>query len=115
MSEVIIVGNCWEALVKITKKALRSVTYDRPIYEKSFVTFLIKVESTLNSRPLTHVSNDIIDFNVITPNHCLICRANFNSPGLKPDVKNLHNHMAWKSVQALTCFVGDFYENTYQH
>ena len=85
------VGGAWEALVKITKKALRSVTHDRPVYEESLVTFLTEVESTLNSRPLTPVSYDINNFNVVTPNHFLISRANFNSAELRP----------WRSVQAL--------------
>ena len=50
------IEGAWEAPVKITKKALRSFTYDRPVYEESLETFLAEVESTLNSRPLTLVS-----------------------------------------------------------
>lgn len=46
-------GGAREALVKITKKAVRAVTHYRIVYEESLVIFLTEVESTLNSRPLT--------------------------------------------------------------
>ena len=43
----------WESIVKLTKRALRIVTYDAPMYEGSLSTFITEIESVLNSRPLT--------------------------------------------------------------
>ena len=54
-------GGAWEIMVKLTKRALKSVTNDRPMYEEVLRTFLVKVESTLNSRPLTSISDDYND------------------------------------------------------
>ena len=46
-------GGAWESIVKLTKRALRIVTHDRPMYEDSLLTFITEIESVLNSRPLT--------------------------------------------------------------
>ena len=51
-------GGSWESIVKITKKCLKFITKDRPIYEDALVTFSAEVENTLNSRPLTSLSDD---------------------------------------------------------
>ena len=42
------------------------------------------------------MSHDIKNVGVITPNHFLISRANFHSPGNKPDLKNLHSRRRWE-------------------
>ena len=46
-------GGAWESIVKLTKRALRIVTHDRPMCEDSLLTFITEIESVLNSRPLT--------------------------------------------------------------
>ena len=45
-------GGALEIMVKLTKRALKTVTNDRPMQEEVLKTFLIEVESTLNGRPL---------------------------------------------------------------
>ena len=69
-------GGAWESVAKLTKKALRIVTYDRPMYEDSLSTFIAEIESVLNlnSRPLTSVTDDPNDYNVLTPNHFILGR-----------------------------------------
>ena len=42
-------GGAWESIVKLTKRALRIVTHDRPMYEGSLSTFITEIESVLNS------------------------------------------------------------------
>ena len=54
-------GGAWEIMVKPIKHTLKTVTNDRPIYEEVLRTFLVEVESTLNSRPLTSISEDYND------------------------------------------------------
>ena len=44
-------GSAWESTVKLTKKALRIVTHDRPMYEDSLLAFITETESVLNSWP----------------------------------------------------------------
>ena len=67
-------GGAWESIVKLTKKALRIVTHDRPIYKDSLSTFITEIESVLNSRPSTSVIDDPNDYNVLTPNHFTLGR-----------------------------------------
>ena len=42
-------GVAWEIMVKLTKRALITVTNDRPMYEEVLRTFPVEVESTLTS------------------------------------------------------------------
>ena len=51
----------WESLMKITKKALKSVKNNRPIREDQLITTLVQIEGTINSRPLTYLSDDTDD------------------------------------------------------
>ena len=61
-----------EAMVKLTKKALKAIVKDRLFTEEPLSTFLTEVESIINSRPLTPASDDIDDLEPITPNHLLL-------------------------------------------
>ena len=67
-------GGTWESVVKLTKKALRIVTHDRPMYEDSLSTFITEIESVLNSQSLTSVIDDPNDYNVLKPNHFTLGR-----------------------------------------
>jgi len=95
-------GGAWESLVKLTKRALKTVTKNRPVYEENLITFLTEVEATLNSRPLTSLSDDSNDFNVITPNNFIIGKnSSVFSSG--DDVKeNYSCRQRWRAVQTLT-------------
>ena len=67
-------GRCLRINCQIHKKALRIVTHDRPMYEDSISTFITEIESVLNSRPLTSVTHDPNDYNVLIPNHFILGR-----------------------------------------
>ena len=54
--------------------ALRIVTHDRPVYEGFLSTFITEIESVLNSRHLTSVTDDPNESNVLTPNHFILRR-----------------------------------------
>ena len=62
-----------EAMVKKTKKELKSVVRDQVFAVEALSAFLTEVESIINSRPLTAASDDINDLELITPYHLLIC------------------------------------------
>ncbi|GFW25746.1 uncharacterized protein TNCV_1310071 [Trichonephila clavipes] len=65
-------GGLWEAGIKSVKYHLkRALGRSRLTYEE-FETVIIQVEGILNSRPLTPISNDIDNFEVLTPAHFLI-------------------------------------------
>ncbi|GFV25781.1 integrase catalytic domain-containing protein [Trichonephila clavipes] len=68
-------GGLWEAGIKSVKYHLkRALGRFRLAYEE-FETVIIQVEEILNSRPLTPISNDFDNFEVLTPAHFLIGRS----------------------------------------
>ena len=71
-------GSC-ESLIKSIKRSLESITNGRTITEELLTTLLCEVESILNSRPLTSISDNIADFKALTPNHILIGSSQANT------------------------------------
>ena len=65
-------GGSWEPLIKSIKRSLESITNGRTITEELLITLLCEVMSILNSRPLTSTSDEITDFEVLTPNLILL-------------------------------------------
>ena len=59
------------------------------------------VESMLNQILLTYVSNDVNDYECLTPNHFLIGESNNFSPTEISD-QNVNLRKKWKIVQAFT-------------
>ena len=81
---------------------MKFVTKKRPVYEDSLVTFLAEVENTLNSRPLTSLSDESNDLSVLTPNHFLLGRQPlYFSPATIKD-EHVNSRTRWKVVQALS-------------
>ena len=95
-------GGCMVAMVKLTKRALKTIVKNRLFTEEALSTFLIEVESIINSRPLTPASDDIDDLEPITPNHLLLGRP---SPNFQPCITNTEDinlRKRWRAVQAAT-------------
>ena len=103
-------GGAMEALVKLTQRSLKAIVKDRLFTEDALATFLTEVESVLNSRPLTPVSDDLEDFEALTPNHFILGRP---SPNLQLGVytekyinllclyklhKGRHNYLAYTKL-----------------
>ena len=93
-------GGVWESLIRSVKRALKVIIRDRLFTEESLYTFICEVESLLNSRPLTAISDDINDYNALTPNHILLC--------YKPEIQyptniadgEIYLRKKWRAVQA---------------
>ena len=94
-------GGAWEIMIKLTKHALKTVTKDSPMYEEVLRTFLVEVESTLNSRPLTSISDDYNDLQVLTPNHFLTGKLTKYFSSNEFPRSDINSRKRWKSVQAL--------------
>ena len=65
----------WERLVQITRKHLKTVAGDGLLSDVELRTLLAEVESIVNNRPITAVSDDPDDCSALTPNHFLLQRA----------------------------------------
>ena len=93
-------GSLWSN--QSVKRALKAIVRDRLFTDEALYTFLCEVESILNNRPLTAVSDDVDDFNTLTPNHFLIGGESKNfSPGKFGD-QEINYRNKWRSVQAAT-------------
>ncbi|XP_043472072.1 uncharacterized protein LOC122504847 [Leptopilina heterotoma] len=65
----------WEAAVKLVKFHLNRTIGDTPMTFEELTTLLIQIESVLNSRPLSALSEDPDDLKTLTPGHFLIGQA----------------------------------------
>lgn len=65
-------GGLWEAAVKIMKRHLYTVTQGKILTFEEYITLITEIEAMLNSRPLTPLTNDPLDINVLTPAHFFI-------------------------------------------
>lgn len=59
----------FEALIKAAKRAISAILQDADVTDEELQTCFTGVESLLNSRPLTTISDDPNDEPVLTPNH----------------------------------------------
>jgi len=73
-------GGVWEICVKLTKKHLRKVMSETTLTFEEFSTLLCKIESLVNSRPLTPMSSDPEDEEALTPGHFLIGSSLVSNP-----------------------------------
>ena len=63
-----------ESMVKGTKRALKAVIKERTFTNDALYTIMAEVESTVNSQPLTNVSDNIDDYEALMLNHFLLGR-----------------------------------------
>ena len=94
-------GGAWERLVRSTKEIMYGLVKDHVLTDPQLYTLLTEVESIINSRPLTHLSQDITDFDPLTPNHILLgFHRNWTAIGDTSEL-DLSSRRKWKQVQAL--------------
>ncbi|GFW72380.1 integrase catalytic domain-containing protein [Trichonephila clavipes] len=66
------VGGLWEAGVKSFKHHLYRTLVNSKITFEEFETIIIQIEGILNSRPLVPLSDNINEYEVLTPGHFII-------------------------------------------
>ncbi|GFS88932.1 integrase catalytic domain-containing protein [Trichonephila clavipes] len=67
-------GGLWEAGVKSFKHHLYRTLVNSKITFEEFETIIIQIEGILNSRPLVPLSDNINEYEVLTPAHFIIGR-----------------------------------------
>ena len=96
------IGGAWGSLVKVTKEALKSVTNKWQIREDHLITTLAQIDGTINSRPLTSISDDADDLTVLTTNHFISGRS-LNTQGVVDiNEKDIDSRRKWKVVEGLS-------------
>ena len=92
-------GGAWESLIKSVKRSLKAITLDRIFTEEALYTFLCEVESLLNNRPVTPSSDDINDYEALTPNHLILGNSSSNNPPCKCQNDEIYYREKWRAVQ----------------
>ncbi|XP_065079303.1 uncharacterized protein LOC135702207 [Ochlerotatus camptorhynchus] len=67
-------GGLWEAAVKSMKGHLKRTLGNTVISSDEMATLVAQIEACLNSRPITPLSNDPNDMEILTPGHFLVGR-----------------------------------------
>ena len=88
--------------MKNMKHHLRRIMGSRHLTVEEFSTLLCRVEGIMNSRPLTPISNDPSDVEVLTPGHFLIGWPLVALP--HPDLTDLNEQRLdrWQKVEVMT-------------
>ena len=94
-------GGVWERCIRTTRKVMKALLQDQPLDDEGLHTLLCEVESIINGRPITKVSDDPRDPEALTPNHLLLLRS---GPILPPGVfvkDDSFSRRRWRHVQYL--------------
>ena len=97
-------GGAWKRLVQCTKKTLKAILAHRMVFKEVLRAALVEAEGILNSRPITHVSNDAGDIEALTPKHFLLLRANPSYEDAEVSDSEINSTKMWRRSQALTNF-----------
>ncbi|XP_064635215.1 uncharacterized protein LOC135492596 [Lineus longissimus] len=92
-------GGVFESLIKSAKKALYSIFGEARLTDEELLTGIVEVEGMLNSRPLTYVSSDPKDLEVLTPNHFLVGQCGGQLAPQIVDETDYNPRHRWRLVQ----------------
>ena len=91
-------GGIWERLIRSIRKILTSIVSQQLLSDEALVTVLAEVEKILNDRPLTFVSDDPRDPEILTPNKLLLLKPNRCLPLGVFDEKDQYARRWWRQA-----------------
>lgn len=94
-------GGIWERQIRSVRRILSALVKEQTLTDDSLQTLLCEVESIINGRPITSVSDDPHDLEPLTPNHLLLMKT---QPNLPPGIFNqndLYTRKRWRQIQYL--------------
>ncbi len=94
-------GGAWERSIRTVRKVLSGLLKEQVLDDEGLRTLLCEVESIINGRPLTKVSDDPRDVAAITPNHLLLLKSNHCMPPGIFSKSDCYGKRRWKQVQYL--------------
>ncbi|XP_039315422.1 uncharacterized protein LOC105198944 [Solenopsis invicta] len=94
-------GGKWEAGVKSVKYHLHRVIRDTSLTYEELYTLLTQVEATMNSRPLSALSEDPEDLNALTPGHFIMGCAPSLIPEPSLETVKLSHLSRWQLIRQM--------------
>ena len=93
-------GGAWERQIQTVKKVMNTVLKNQVLDDERLDTLFCEAESVVNGRPLTHLSDDPNDYEVLTPNHLLQLRASVPLVATVTKKEDCYGRR-WRHVQLL--------------
>ncbi|XP_033229613.1 uncharacterized protein LOC117181156 [Belonocnema kinseyi] len=106
-------GGIWEVAVKSLKHHMRRTLHDTLFSHEKLCTYLSEIEAILNSRPLTPMSSDPNDFEVLTPGHFLIGQSFMSVPTPDLSAITVNRLSSWQHLQKLRQDLWKSWHNEY--
>jgi hypothetical protein len=94
-------GGVWERQIRTIRKILYGLLKEQSLTDESLQTLLCEVESIVNGRPITQVSSDPNDLEVLTPNHLLLLKSKPMLPPGHFKREEMYGRRRWRQVQYL--------------
>ncbi|XP_054717268.1 uncharacterized protein LOC129226664 [Uloborus diversus] len=94
-------GGIWEAAVKSAKSHLKRTIADQKLTLEEFSTLTTQIESCLNSRPLSPLSEDPSEMSALTPGHFLVGRSHSSIPEENLLNEKILPSYRWKLTQQI--------------
>lgn len=65
-------GGVWERCIRMVREVMKALLNQQVLEDEGLNMLMCEVESMVNERPITKVSDDPRDLNSLTPNHLLL-------------------------------------------
>ena len=94
-------GGVFEREIRSVRKVLRGLLNEQPVKlsDELLCTLFCEIESILNCRPLTELSQDADDLEALTPNHLLLLHSGVTFPPGLFTKHDSYSSRRWKQVQ----------------
>ena len=94
-------GGAWERLIRTIRRVMTMVLREQILDDEGLQTLMCEIESIVNGRPLTRVSDDPRDANALTPNHLLMLKSNESYPPGIFSKSDGYSKRRWRQIQFL--------------
>ena len=83
-------GGYWERLVKSAKQSMKKILGASSITKSELITLLDEIEAGINSRPLFYVSDESVEYKILSPSHFLLGRDALMNSNMTSELHNVN-------------------------